>query len=255
MLTYFGPFGNHYTCHAKNFVNNCANPEITSVSGSHKPGKSSSDVTQVYIDNQKSECIPKKLGDSYPNLKVLCVRNAGVIKISDGDLNGLGNLETLDLGWNKIKLVPKDFFNSTPKLQQLSIRFNKLVVLHASSFLSLNSLRSLWLDGNCCVTRNFMNADQIRSNLLQQAENDCTIPDVDFGGANFRQQLGDLEQSYQLKLQENADLNAKLQKKETEIISKQAKIDSMNGDINSVLEELNELQTKMASQINSKSIF
>jgi Leucine-rich repeat (LRR) protein len=124
MMTYFGPFGNHYTCHAKNFNINCGNRDITSAPGS------SSAVTQVYIDHQVSECIPQKLGDFYPNLKVLCVRSSKVEKISEGDLKGLGNLETLDLGWNNIKVVPAKMFEQTPRLTQLSIRVNKIVGLH-----------------------------------------------------------------------------------------------------------------------------
>lgn len=171
---YYGPFGKHYTCQALKFNSNCNIRDIASFSGGHKNWRNSDDVTQIYIDHQNSECLPQNLPNIFKNILVLCVRSCKVDRLFASDLEGLGDLRVLDLGWNKIETIPAQFFDSTPKIEQISIRANR--VKHVGiDILQLNRLTDMYMDGNICVKMIARTAARLQ--LLQgRMRSDCRMP-------------------------------------------------------------------------------
>ncbi|KXJ08061.1 G-protein coupled receptor GRL101 [Exaiptasia diaphana] len=63
-------------------------------------------------------------------------------------LSGLSQLKILGLRVNKVRIIPKNVFDSTPSLKYLDLSHNKLRKLTGMTFQGLRSLKNLNLQGN-----------------------------------------------------------------------------------------------------------
>lgn len=61
--------------------------------------------------------------------------------------DGIGNLTSLDLSYNKISDLPPGVFKALPKLQHLSLAFNPLTNMNGSVLWSSRNLVTLDLSG------------------------------------------------------------------------------------------------------------
>jgi hypothetical protein len=78
----------------------------------------------------------------------LNLANLGITELLEGDFRGLKNLEVIHLSDNSLKTVPDRIFSHTPKLEYLSLDYNKIESLSGNSLVGLVNLQKLYLDNN-----------------------------------------------------------------------------------------------------------
>ena len=81
-------------------------------------------------------------------LKYLRVAHAKLDKVGPELLDGLHQLHTLTLEYNKIKVIPTDMFNQVPHLRHLSLAHNSIIQLEAECLEGLKRLMTIDLDYN-----------------------------------------------------------------------------------------------------------
>lgn len=81
------------------------------------------------------------------NLKYLSFRSNFLLNsTSENDLEGLTNMEILDLSRSSLRMINENFFIHTPKLQFLDLSFSGIVNFTSNSFFP-SSLRKLYFSG------------------------------------------------------------------------------------------------------------
>ncbi|GFU85025.1 leucine-rich repeat-containing protein let-4 [Trichonephila clavipes] len=94
--------------------------------------------------------------------------NCSVTSIEDDAFAGLADdLESLDLGQNKLERVPTAAFEGLVNLASLNLNYNRIEILHAEAFRGLISLLRLSLFGNRIKFVDDLAFDGIGGNLTQ----------------------------------------------------------------------------------------
>ena len=91
-----------------------------------------------------------------------------IVALHPGDLEGLSNLESLDMGGNKLRELPKDIFLHTPKLTELYLNDNNLSEITTSSLNGLHkNLKFLSVEYNelaVLVLEDFPRLEELHAN-------------------------------------------------------------------------------------------
>ncbi|XP_073669895.1 vasorin b [Paramisgurnus dabryanus] len=91
---------------------------------------------------------PKMPSDMAPTIKNLYLFKNGIKTVSQEDLDGLGNLEMLDLSQNKLTELPDRVFEPLSTLHNLDLSGNQIVHISQDSFAGLDVLERLYLGDN-----------------------------------------------------------------------------------------------------------
>lgn len=119
-------FFNAYTCKVTKISKTSSASQAESFVGTHLHGRSNSDVKYMKIVDQSIDAFPRGLQLVFPNLKYLTIQSCGLQNISKEDLEGLENLEYLNLWFNKLTSLPDDLFVETKKLVWIDFYKNQL---------------------------------------------------------------------------------------------------------------------------------
>lgn len=74
------------------------------------------------INNKKLEHLPKNIGEKFPNLTILNVRDCSVKEITKESFKGLDRLQYLWLPGNRIERIDDDTFDYVPAVQSIDLR-------------------------------------------------------------------------------------------------------------------------------------
>lgn len=84
--------------------------------------------------------IPKKIGDSFPNLQNFVITKSGLRYIEWRDFKNMKYLKILRLNENKIERISQCAFQYTENLEQINVDGNQLVSLNEKLFINLPNL-------------------------------------------------------------------------------------------------------------------
>lgn len=107
---------------------------VRSFKGGHIRGYANKDVTELRFLSTTVHYLPSGLHQIFPNLKKLVVQRCGLKEITSDDLIGLGNLESLNLSHNCMKLLPDALFVNTRKLHTIDFSHNQLEFMSSRLF-------------------------------------------------------------------------------------------------------------------------
>jgi Leucine-rich repeat (LRR) protein len=102
---------------------------VKSIVGEHKPGKTNEDVAAIWFHDKEMKSIPRGMTKIFPNLRLLRITRCGLISIARKDLQGLEDLEILEVDDNQLSSLPLHLFTGMTKLRKISFNNNKLETL------------------------------------------------------------------------------------------------------------------------------
>lgn len=161
-VEYYSPFGRYYSCRTINYNAFCNGNNITAVNGEHI-GHQNSDVEQLLIDKQNSECLPGRANIYFKNLRSLAVTSSHLNILNSDDLVGLTDLRVLDVAYNSIRFVPVRFFDPAPNLEHVSFSENSIAHFVPRILPDLSHLKSFHMNRNSCINMYAWTPDELRN--------------------------------------------------------------------------------------------
>lgn len=141
------------------------------------------DNTEINKTNVKGlDCIlktvnyfPTNLESFFPNLTFIRIDLSNLTEIKMEDLKPFSNLTTLEMQFNKIKVIDANLFSNHPMLKDINFDFNSIEKIGRGAFSGLNDLRLLKLSFNECLTGPFFakNHKDVL-NLIKTVEDKCS---------------------------------------------------------------------------------
>jgi hypothetical protein len=135
---------------------------IDNVEGSHLNAKSNSDVHGIWAENEKISFFPQELQKFHSNIKLIYILSSGLKELHQSDLKPFTQLEELNLSFNKIEIIDEDLFEFNSKLAYIHLAGNKIYHINPDVFDNLNSLKSLRLGYNICISKNTENDADVK---------------------------------------------------------------------------------------------
>lgn len=123
------------------------------------------------------EAFPRNLQLVFPNVKYLTIQGCGLQNVSREDLNGLENLEYLNLWFNNLTSLPDDLFAGMEKLERIDFYKNKIERFSSKLLEPIRSkLKFADFTGNVKVN-DFFNVDDKNKNdltkLIKLIDSNC----------------------------------------------------------------------------------
>lgn len=129
---------NFYTCHVTSAsITEIDNRVIQSFTGVHGNDKTDNDVEAIFFEETKINFFPRGLHKIFPQLMAIRIYHCGLKDITKDDLEGLENLELLDLCENDLETLPSNLFEGMIKLKKINLSGNEL------EFLTSNLLKPI----------------------------------------------------------------------------------------------------------------
>lgn len=162
-----------YSCSATILIETQANQDVTSVFGTHLPGKGNEDVASLGINSQNLQFFPTKIEEFLPNIEVINFYNNSISSVSNANLSPFPKLWSLVLGKNRISVLDRNLFFGLSSLREIRLSENGITSIDSHLFaglraeifvdLSSNNIRhvghdlvvpdksDIWLTYNSCV--------------------------------------------------------------------------------------------------------
>ena len=159
--------------------------KVVAVSQNHTPGKADKDV-ELFRNSDNSEKIkfPREIGKFFPNLMVLSLAKAGLVKINSEDLKFLTKLRFLILTANKLTSVESDLFKHTPNLEYLHLGFNSIKSFGHNILYLIPKLKRFYVYNNICMNDDKWTIDDPKKlQKLQKLMNEPCPPDEVIDGS------------------------------------------------------------------------
>jgi Leucine-rich repeat (LRR) protein len=153
----FTNVGTVYTCDKPTIINTGSSLEIR---GTHKAGKSNSDVEGLIIGNQPLSEVPNGLKNFFPNLKMFYVKNSNLSSISSSDLQ-YPELLYFRVYFNKLSKIEGNLFENNPKLIYIDFYFNQIKNVGYDLLTGLNDLELVDFRNNPCIDKLARNSTEI----------------------------------------------------------------------------------------------
>lgn len=115
-----------YTCVVTSASIVKSETKIKVFDGVHRYGKANEDVEAIWMYGTNIEYFPIGLSDIFPNLFALSIQNCGLKFITGEDLNGLEQLQTLNVDKNCLESLPCDLFLKMKNLKKINFTKNNL---------------------------------------------------------------------------------------------------------------------------------
>lgn len=146
------PAGQLYTCRA-NVVNSGSETLLEGVIGVHVEGRSNADVLGVTVTSGEIlKRLPGNLGDFFPSLTNLQLRNTQFETVSAEDLRQLPNLDNFYSFNNSVVVIDGDLFKFNTKIQSINFPDNQVRHVGQNLLTSLSNLRSVNFRNNPCIS-------------------------------------------------------------------------------------------------------
>jgi hypothetical protein len=165
-----------YSCNARNLQTSYSNRSVSGVSGRHLMGMADEDVGNLFIRMQNCPFLPLNLGDHFPHLLYLGVLKSNVQHLLSGDLDGLDELQHLDLTNNPIEQIGHDFFKDVTKIKFMNFENCHLKRIDATAFDHLTNLVSASFMHNECISFEVHSVSAL-SVIKRQVEEKCQRSD------------------------------------------------------------------------------
>ena len=108
---------------------------IKKIIGNHVSDQFNNDcVDTILFDGKSVEYFPRGLEKIFPSLKTVAIRKCGLKSLSREDLNGLENIECLDLSYNALHSLPTNLFTGMNKLTSISFYGNDVEYISSKIF-------------------------------------------------------------------------------------------------------------------------
>jgi hypothetical protein len=150
--------GDLYVCHAT-VINDDSTLQIR---GTHATGKSNADVEGLNYESQPLTEIPEELKNFYPNLKALIINHSNVSRVSAKNLQ-FPKLQLLSIYYNKLTSLDGNLFVNNPKLIFISLDGNQIKHVGHDLLTDLNNLNLVFLFNNPCVNQEAITHEAIQS--------------------------------------------------------------------------------------------
>lgn len=202
--------GKVYGCMVKNqFISE--NFDVN-FNGQHWFDKSHFDVHDVQFSDCTVSKVPQGLTRIFPNLKVLCINNSKLKKLSRNDLFEYRNLETFFFEQNDLEFLPGDLFQGFPNIEWISFFGNQLEIIEYNILDGLTKLKFV------CFTLN-LNYDKCYS-VYPEYESNASLEQIktELLDKFFsrHKMLKDLQESQKILVKEKSELKAANDKIKTE---------------------------------------
>lgn len=107
------------------------------------------DVEYLEISNNKKvKFLPENVTESFPNLMEYEVRNCSIKSVHGKHLEGLFELERLQLWFNEIETIASDSFKDLEKLKVLRLSHNQIKHIDPAWFQTMTNLTRLIMNSN-----------------------------------------------------------------------------------------------------------
>lgn len=144
------------------------------VTGQHLRNFNSESVQAFSSNNFSFVLFPRNLQKTFPNLTDIEVDRASLWNITKDDLQPYGEkLTFLSLRFNKIKLIHADLFTHNPNLEAIDLFSNQIKVVEVNSFERLQHLKSLDFENNLCHSQEAFNNRIKVLTLLEKIKLKC----------------------------------------------------------------------------------
>lgn len=165
--------GNVYTCEIEN--NRIASPteaNITSVSGTHKAGRSNAEVIAFYANSKDILYLPRNANLFFVNLKIISFHHCKIKEILQSDLKPFPRITQFILFDNQIKILEAGLFAFNPLLEIIDFKDNQIFQIDAAVFDHLDKLTHLELRNNKCIDSNSFDSTVTRR-VIQETKSKC----------------------------------------------------------------------------------
>lgn len=105
-------------------------------------------IQTINITDMQVLYLPTELEQHVTELNTLIVVNSGLFEISEGVLDGLFSLETIDFSRNKLREIKSNTFKDQNDLFILDLSFNRIELLNEDAFNGLDKLVTLKMNDN-----------------------------------------------------------------------------------------------------------
>lgn len=144
-------WGEKYACVVEHIKTSLADRQVSTVVGTHRDGKTNDDVKKVLIEHQFCPYLPTNLGAHFKNLEILYVMKSNLSRLTDDDLNGLTKLKTLDVSYNPITRLHKNFFKNHESIETISFYECELKFIEKGALEPLVNLKEGHFQFNVCI--------------------------------------------------------------------------------------------------------
>lgn len=106
-------------------------------------------IEQFFVkDNSEVKFLPERIGEKFPNLKVLSVSKCALTILREHYFKNMTKLKNLLLNHNQIEMIELDAFKDLKNVETLWLRNNKIEKFNGTLFSRMNSLITLLLSDN-----------------------------------------------------------------------------------------------------------
>lgn len=119
---------------------------IKLIEGDHLAGKGDVDVEAIIFTDTVVEVFPRNLHVIFPRLVAVNIDKCGLKEITQEDLAGLENLETIFLQNNQLKSLPSNLFQAMTKLKRISFYNTALEFVSSQLLKPLIKNGLTWVD-------------------------------------------------------------------------------------------------------------
>lgn len=140
---------------------------LVEVNGEHVEGHSNENVQMVYANKQIGPCrLPRDMKNFFPRIDGIKWIHGSLSTIDADDLN-FPDLNLLDLQDNKLISLPSDLFRNSHKLQWIQLDFNKISHVGRNFFDDLKEIGTIRFRSNPCMNVSAETPEEIEDLKLQ----------------------------------------------------------------------------------------
>jgi hypothetical protein len=149
------------------------NRNVTTFSGSSKPGKTISDVRSLIIRDKTCPYFPRQLEKFVPDLEMVVIERSSLREIKNVDLKPLQKLRFLYLSNNILDTLENHLFEGNSKLEIVNFDSNNIRSIGFQILKPLASLKEVSLLNNQCINEVASNSTAI-ANLKKNLVVKCS---------------------------------------------------------------------------------
>lgn len=161
-----------YKCKVENFHVENKSYQIESVEGIHKSNMRNEDVQILIIENQICHYLPLNIGQHFPNVTHLDVKNSSLREVEQSMMKSMPKLKIIYLKNNLISEIPKDLFTFNTHLEFINFDDNRISKIDGNFIDNLPQIISVSLERNICIN-NFAMDEIGMNNLSNEIKSKC----------------------------------------------------------------------------------
>lgn len=162
--------GSEYWCYTSGIDLKKAHQTVTSIVGSHKSGKSNSDVIGIWVKNEDTDYLPDGFGTFFPNVKSYWIENNNNLKqIYNENFRQLPKLKQLYIRNNpKLEVLENGIFDGLSEVYQLSLYHNSLKNIGKDVLTPLKKLEEVDFERNTCINHEYKKHEWARTDRMER---------------------------------------------------------------------------------------